>query len=221
MLSTFDILSEAESYLNSGEFGGDLGDLMVVTLANILNHPIVIFSSAPNMPLICLTPLNRGLVASNIPLLLTFNQNGPGHYDYAVSCESLSEHQTPKKLRCTCGRKPNFKGLACSTPRCACMTASLPCTSLCICKSCTNNNGIRPPPSQKRKRSVYENSKTQPLAGSNIGSFLLSAGEEISLGYLTFLEDILLKFLLMYIYYNNKWYGCITSKSTANVYEDL
>ena len=176
-----------------------VGDLMAVTLANILNHPIVIFTSSPNMPLLCLTPLNGGPVSSNIPLLLTFLQNGPGHYDYAVCCESPSEH---KKLRCTCGRKRNYKGMACSTPRCACMIASMPCTSLCTCKCCTNSHGKHPPPSHKCKRSVYDNSKAQPLAGSNIDSFLSSAGEEITSGYLTLLEDILLKFLLVYIFTN-------------------
>ena len=39
---TIDILSHAEQYLNNGEFSGDLGDLIVVILANILQSPITI-----------------------------------------------------------------------------------------------------------------------------------------------------------------------------------
>ena len=39
-------MSHAEQYLNNSEFSGDLGDLIVVTLANILRSPITNVSHA-------------------------------------------------------------------------------------------------------------------------------------------------------------------------------
>ena len=63
---TTDIETHAHQYLNSGEFGGDLGDLMVVTLSNILHIPITIFSNIPGLGLVCITPTSG--VNSIIPL---------------------------------------------------------------------------------------------------------------------------------------------------------
>ena len=200
--ATVNLMSEAESFLNSGQFGGELGDLMVVTLSNILNYPIAIFTSVANMPLLCITPLGGGPGASTSPLFLTFIQSGPGHYDYAVSIDSTATNPE-KKVKCTCGRKRDYKGKACSTPRCACVIASTGCTSLCTCKCCTNDNGKRPPPSSKRNRAMYADSKSQPLAGSSVNSFLVSTGEELTQGYLTLLEDILLKCMLVYFIIND------------------
>ena len=42
-----------------GQFAGGLGDLMVLTLANILNTPITLFTSIENMPLLCVTPTTQ------------------------------------------------------------------------------------------------------------------------------------------------------------------
>jgi hypothetical protein len=200
---TVDLLLYAESYLTSGEFGGDVGDLMVLTLANVLNYPITIFTSIPDMPLLCITPQNGGPGASCLPLFLTFNQNGPGHYDYAVHIDSLLKCPREKVLKCTCGRKRGYKGKACSTPRCKCVTSSTGCTSLCSCKCCTNSHGIRPPCSGKRNRVNYDNSIAQPLAGSSVASFMAATGEEVTTGYFTLFEDVLLKCLLVWCIANS------------------
>ena len=53
---TIDITAVAHQYQSSGQFSGDLGDLMVLTLANILHMPITVFTSVANMPVICITP---------------------------------------------------------------------------------------------------------------------------------------------------------------------
>ena len=86
-----DIGRHAHQYLNSGEFGGDQRDLIVVTLSNILHIPITILSSLnkaaryiplllnvlyvdniPDLGLVCITPTSG--VNSIIPLYLTYVQ---------------------------------------------------------------------------------------------------------------------------------------------------
>ena len=62
---------------------------MVLTLANVLHMPITIFTSVVNMPVICITPTMQ-VADSAQPLLLTFIQDGPGHYDYAVMGQSTT-----------------------------------------------------------------------------------------------------------------------------------
>lgn len=85
------IMSEAPRYLASGEFSGSLGDLVILAIANILRVPITIFSSIPNMPLLCITSSLHDAVSS-VPLYLAYIHSGPGHYDYVVT----SPTQTPK-----------------------------------------------------------------------------------------------------------------------------
>lgn len=104
---TTDIRSQASQYLQSGEFSGDLGDLMVVTLSNLLHIPITIFSNIPNLNIICITPVSN--VDSIVPLYLTYISDGPGHYDYSVTLQSTWETLPSKKstTRCFCGSKKN------------------------------------------------------------------------------------------------------------------
>ena len=51
--------------------------------------PITIFTSVANMPVICITPTMQVADLAQ-PLLLTFIQEGPGHYDYAVTAPSTT-----------------------------------------------------------------------------------------------------------------------------------
>lgn len=165
---TSDIQSEAEHYLNYGEFAGNLGDLMVVTLSNILHTPIAILISIPNLPLICITPVTQ--VESTIQLYLAYNHVGSGHYDYVPPSPSNSVIKTPLKMKgCYCGRKKEFKGISCSSDvighcKCPCAKQGKPCQHYCRCKGCSNLHGTRPSPSTTRRRGNYATQK-QPLCG--------------------------------------------------------
>lgn len=103
---TTDILSESHFFCKVST----LGDLMVLTLANALNLPIVIFTSAPNMPV---TPAGSMPSATSVPLFLTFTQSGAGHYDCAVPIDPPESQQ-----KIISGRKRDLNGLACSTLQC-------------------------------------------------------------------------------------------------------
>ena len=131
---TVDISTISDDFLASE---GDLGDLMVLTIANILHCPITVFTSINDMPIICITPTVETMDTTH-PVFLTFIQSGSGHYDYALPY-SEAKVQAKPRVKCNCGRKTNFKGKACLTSRCTCVRSHQPCTFLCRCKTCSNS----------------------------------------------------------------------------------
>lgn len=104
---TVDFILISEQYLEDGQFAGEVGDLMVLTLANVLQHPLVIFTSVVNMPVLCVMPTS-GCV-NTVPLFLTYMHSGPGHYDYAVyrapQRTSTQSIDVTKPVKCNCGKK--------------------------------------------------------------------------------------------------------------------
>ena len=88
---------------------------MVLTITNILLMPVTIFTSINNMPVICVLRTSRPTISSQ-PIFLAYNQDGPGHYDCAVPCVSTKPSEPKTSVaKCTCGRKPNYKVLPCTT----------------------------------------------------------------------------------------------------------
>lgn len=78
-----DIQAESQRFLINGEFAGSLGDAFPLAMANVLNLPLYILTSAHNNLFLSVVP--RSNVNSNIAIYLSYNQNGPGHYDILVS----------------------------------------------------------------------------------------------------------------------------------------
>jgi len=54
--SEMDVYTEAEKFRPSGEFCRPLGDAMPLAMANVLQLPIVLITSAHNMPIVTVTP---------------------------------------------------------------------------------------------------------------------------------------------------------------------
>lgn len=77
--------SETVNFEVYGYFGSDLGDLMPIAMANVLQMPIIIVTSEPHTPLISVCPEETVLYSE--PLFLAYNSLGVGHYDAAVSIE--------------------------------------------------------------------------------------------------------------------------------------
>jgi hypothetical protein len=73
-----DLECEIERFRRSGEFAGALGDALPMGMANVLNMPILILTTVHNMPIVSVAPRS-----SNNPgvIWLSYNQQGPGHYD--------------------------------------------------------------------------------------------------------------------------------------------
>ena len=192
-----DLSIVSQQYMQDGHFTGDAGDLMVLTLANVLGMPITLFTSIQNMPVICVMPTSQAISTSTEPLLLAFTQDGPGHYDAVIS--SLETEVTTETIKCNCGRKPNFKGNPCSSKRCMCYRLQKKCNHTCRCKSCSNEFGSRPPVSTKRKRKCYEEQERQPIRGRLTEDFLSSKFEVINKGKVTLLENLILKGIVIYL----------------------
>ena len=108
--------------------------------AMLMRLPIVVFTSIQSWP--CLTIHPRSIPVDSTPILLSFLQVGPGHYDLLVenktdlaSTPSSTTTTSQKKIVvCRCGRGRNVKNkqkINCSkssTSRCPCLRSSKGCT---------------------------------------------------------------------------------------------
>lgn len=177
---------------------------MVLTLANVLQIPITIFTSIPNMPVFCIMPTTQ-TATSTQPLYLVYSQDSseqPGHYDYVAPLGNEPETSHHERVvRCTCGRKQKLQNsgttAACSTMRCPCIRGKSECTNACICKQCTNQFGVRPLPSTTRRRQMYENQR-YPLRGKSTTDFMQEKSEKLCVGSLTDFESLLLKEIIIH-----------------------
>ena len=76
--SEMDVYMEAEKFHRSGEFCRPLGDTMPLAMANVLQLPIVLSTSAQNMPIVTVTPRS---IIHEASIVLAYKQRGAGHYD--------------------------------------------------------------------------------------------------------------------------------------------
>ena len=83
-----DMQLESERFRNSGEFAGQLGDALPLTMTNILRIPIFILITVHNMPFLPVIP--RRNIDNYQVIFLSYNQEGPGHYD-ALTSSNLPE----------------------------------------------------------------------------------------------------------------------------------
>ena len=80
--------NEVERFSHRGYFTGELGNLMVLAMANVLKMPIVIFSSLENFPII---PIQLRQQLHGMPsLFISFDTAGCGHYYYVCRENYLS-----------------------------------------------------------------------------------------------------------------------------------
>ena len=121
-------------------------DAMSLALANVLNLPVVLFTSIENFPVVVVNP--RKQLPNTTPLYLAYRQQGTGHYDIAEFQETTSisqplmeevEGKTPFSIQgCRCGQGRDRKDLSknrCKTPpgrfscRCECFNNIAACSS--------------------------------------------------------------------------------------------
>ena len=181
--------NEAQLFLQSGHFFGELGNMMPLVLANIVSSPLIIFTSLQTMPVLLITP---SVVQHATPRIhLAFNHYGAGHYDAVVFCDESIDNQfgpneectaslsTDTVHKCSCGKNAknnDGKHAACVTSnqyasRCPYYKNQRRCHSSCKCKHCKNPFGKRGLLSQsklhitegpKRKRIKHSLSTTTP-----------------------------------------------------------
>ena len=144
-LPNANIIQEADNFLTSGFYHGDLADTMILALANILQATIAVFSSIECHPVFCITPRVQTI---SFPFMVAFTQFGSGHYD-GVSIIPDSEEPLKQSSACRCGK--NDKGNKehyieitskyTTLIKCPCLKSNLGCQESCYCKNCNNPLG--------------------------------------------------------------------------------
>ena len=160
---------EAQKFLEPGFYDSELGNCIPLAISNILQLPIVIFTSMENYPVTHVIP--RGRVLSEVPLYLAYDHSGSGHYNVVVeqttadsgtlslkpsahltdvlpaaSPNSSTKSEENYKTKCSCGRGAARKAREnefCKTykSRCPCFRAFQSCNDFCGCRSCANPFG--------------------------------------------------------------------------------
>lgn len=149
--------TEVEKFKVSGYFTGELGNLMVLAMSNLLKLPVVVFSSLENYPVIPVLPESQ--LKGNRPLYVSFNSLGCGHYDFVkpededIVQEVIMKSQEKEEVNITCSCGVNKKGdglknICNNSPgtygsRCKCLRARIQCSESCRCKGCCNPYGQR------------------------------------------------------------------------------
>ena len=204
---------EACRFLKSGEFAGEIGDLVITALAHVLQSPIVLFTSIDGLPIVVIMP-TQSPVANIHPLFMAYNQYGSGHFDGVVWKNPDEDDgdgaHAEYPQHCNCGRG-GPKGTPCNlqlnqySTRCPCYNRKLQCSLKCRCKNCQNPFGSRstvPSLSKtgtKRRREHYDNQQFL-LKGTKAKKFMEQAGESIATGSTSSLEMIAIARIVQYVY---------------------
>lgn len=207
-LSHTQLEQQGQLFLQSGEFSGELGDLVIAALSNILHSPIILFTSIPNLPVLVISPSHE-IMHNPQPIHLAFTQEGPGHYDVAIHNDGndVSSMALSATDKCTCGKKTSA-GVACTTvldkyaSRCPCYNSRRGCNELCTCKNCQNPFGKvvkeeKCKTGTKRKRRMHESQKTT-IRGVKTKSFMEESKLQIDIGQPTAFERLVTLSILQY-----------------------
>lgn len=160
---------EAQKFLEPGSYDSELRNCIPLAISNILQLPIVIFTSMENYPVTHVIP--RGHVLSEVPLYLAYDHSGSGHYNVVVeqtiatadsgtlslkpsahltdvlpAASPNSSTKSEENYKCSCGRGAARKAREnefCKTykSRCPCFRAFQSCNDFCGCRSCANPFG--------------------------------------------------------------------------------
>lgn len=159
--------TEAQKFLQPGHYDSELGNCVPLAMSNILQIPLVIFTSMENYPITQVIPRRR--VLSEIPIYLAYNHGDSGHYNLAVEVNrtqsnSVTTEATGKEADkhlqvevdvpsqhetgCSCGRGNSGKtgkSEFCKhyRSRCPCFRNVRSCNDKCSCRSCANPCGTK------------------------------------------------------------------------------
>lgn len=199
-----DIKQEADKFLQSGFFASDLGDTVLLGIANALGIQFIVFTSQECHPVIHVTPQQ---IICGTPIYLAYSHTGSGHYD-AVIQKTAAEplpNNVSKIAHCKCGinkaTDPNsqdcvpMKSKYTLSIRCSCLKQNKKCTVLCKCKHCGNGKEeIKTTTEPLRKRRRYDHQ----ILYTKSADFGLQRGEAMSQGARSVLEFFVLEGILKF-----------------------
>lgn len=81
---------KAAEFRNNGVFTGELGNMMLLGVSNVLRMPVTVFTAMEHFAIIPVSPRSKPLIGT--PIYLSFNHAGPGHYDAVVFQDTFSKN---------------------------------------------------------------------------------------------------------------------------------
>ena len=109
---------QVEKFKQMGVYSGEIGNVMALSLTNVLRVNMVLFTSMENFPLIPISPLKK--VCTHQTLYLAFNHLGSGHYDAVVEVENSSETACDTIESCEKVRESSPSSESIEAKGCAC-----------------------------------------------------------------------------------------------------
>lgn len=228
LLITNNVVLEADKYLQSGVYCGELGDTMVLALSNALQLVTIVLTSINYHPIIHILPRQ---VSVPISLFLAYTQYGPGHYDGLTedakdspSTDSASQPLANVVSHCSCGKNDKKNSTHChpkvkkytSVCLCPCYNSNVRCSDNCRCKCCNNplgkHNVAEYPPARKRPRHSWQ--KTMQSSAK----FAIHKGESINPGSRSLLEFFAMEQVLSHC---NKQEILVTAENIATIYNAM
>lgn len=114
-----DLEEKAVEFKSNGVFTGELGNMMLLGVSNVLRMPVTVFTAMEHFVIIPVSPRSKPLTGT--PIYLAFNHAGPGHYDAVIfrdpvtnsssNCEDEILSPSPNTddtrsplLACRCGK---------------------------------------------------------------------------------------------------------------------
>ena len=189
-----DYCSEARKFLQIGYFNSQLGNLMPVAMATVLQCYIVLFKTDGNNHLYVTPQVAPPMEAQERTIFVVYNPEGAGHYDAALTF-NCPELKTPT-TKCNCGvNKPHSKSCVPRdnfSSRCVCLKSGKGCTALCRCKNCENPNGVRKSKVQNEKRGRKRRAHPYQMAIPASKEFASDRGENVPEGRWSEFEAIAL-----------------------------
>ena len=157
--------TEAQKFLQPGHYDSELRNCVLLALSNILQIPLVYFTSMENYPITQV--IRRTRVLSEVPIYLADHHGDSGHYNVAVEVTRMQSNsatteatgkEQDKHLQvevdfssqheagCSCGRGnggKTEKSELCKyyRSRCPCFRNLRSCNDKCSCRSCANPFG--------------------------------------------------------------------------------
>lgn len=77
-----DLEEKAVEFKSNGVFTGELGNMMLLGVSNVLRMPVTVFTAMEHFAIIPVSPRSKPLTGT--PIYLAFNHAGPGHYDAVI-----------------------------------------------------------------------------------------------------------------------------------------
>ena len=110
---------QVKNFKQLGVYSGEVGNLMALSLTNVLRVNMILFTSMENFPIIPISPFQN--ICTHQTLYLAFHHFGSGHYDPVVEVANTTDSTGNGSIQsCEQSRESNPSSLKGENKGCAC-----------------------------------------------------------------------------------------------------